>query len=210
MGSWTRTLIVVRDAPTAVVRRASESGARVAFEVGERVVAQSESTQRRSRSGVVEEVLLGESSPRYRIRWDDGHESVYTPAGGALRAGQRRKRHRQAAPWKPNNLRRGDPPRARRETGRHALSRLPSGRRTRLTEWLGFAWPSRAACGLRAVASRSVTYLFSSSSETTAAGNAIPAACSSASATGWSTAWRSRSRGRCCRGQRASLSECRR
>jgi hypothetical protein len=24
-------------------------------------------------------------SPRYRIRWDDGHESIYTPAAGALR-----------------------------------------------------------------------------------------------------------------------------
>ena len=22
---------------------------------------------------------------RYRIRWDDGHESIYTPADGALR-----------------------------------------------------------------------------------------------------------------------------
>jgi hypothetical protein len=24
-------------------------------------------------------------SPRYRISWDDGHESIYTPAAGALR-----------------------------------------------------------------------------------------------------------------------------
>ncbi|MBV9335365.1 MAG: DUF1918 domain-containing protein, partial [Solirubrobacterales bacterium] len=23
--------------------------------------------------------------PRYRIRWQDGHESIYTPADGALR-----------------------------------------------------------------------------------------------------------------------------
>ncbi len=58
------------------------------FEVGKRVVAESESTDRRPRSGVVEEVLRGDPSPRYRIRWDDGHESILTPASGALRAGR--------------------------------------------------------------------------------------------------------------------------
>jgi hypothetical protein len=70
----------------------------MAFEVGKRVVAESESTDRRPRSGVVEEVLRGDPSPRYRIRWDDGHETIYTPASGALRAEQRRKTPRQAAP----------------------------------------------------------------------------------------------------------------
>jgi Domain of unknown function (DUF1918) len=58
----------------------------MAFAVGKRVVAESESTDRRPRSGVVEEVLKVEPSPRYRIRWDDGHESIYTPSSGALRA----------------------------------------------------------------------------------------------------------------------------
>jgi Domain of unknown function (DUF1918) len=24
--------------------------------------------------------------PRYRVEWDDGHESIYTPAAGALHA----------------------------------------------------------------------------------------------------------------------------
>ena len=48
----------------------------MAFEVGKRVVAESESTDRRPRCGVVEEVLRGDPSPRYRIRWDDGHESI--------------------------------------------------------------------------------------------------------------------------------------
>jgi hypothetical protein len=69
----------------------------MAIEVGKRVVAESESTGRRPRSGVVDEVLRGDPSPRYRIRWDDGHESIYTPASGALRAEPRRKRPRQAA-----------------------------------------------------------------------------------------------------------------
>jgi Domain of unknown function (DUF1918) len=35
---------------------------------------------------VIEEVVRGAPSPRYRIRWDDGHESIYTPAAGALRS----------------------------------------------------------------------------------------------------------------------------
>ena len=67
------------------------------FEVGKIVEAESESTDRRPRSGVVEEVLRGDPSPRYRIRWDDGHESIYTPASGALRAGPARKRSGPAA-----------------------------------------------------------------------------------------------------------------
>jgi hypothetical protein len=72
----------------------------MAFAVGKRVVAESESIDRRPRSGVVEEVLRGDPSPRYRIRWDDGHVSIYTPASGALRAEQHPKRQRQAAPRK--------------------------------------------------------------------------------------------------------------
>jgi hypothetical protein len=70
----------------------------MAFAVGKRVVAESESVARRPRSGVVEEVLSGDPSPRYRIRWDDGHESIYTPASGALRAEPRPKRERKTAP----------------------------------------------------------------------------------------------------------------
>jgi hypothetical protein len=53
--------------------------------VGDRVVAESESTERAPRHGEVLEVVRGEPHPRYRIRWDDGHESIYTPAAGALR-----------------------------------------------------------------------------------------------------------------------------
>jgi uncharacterized protein DUF1918 len=69
----------------------------MAFEVGKHVEAESESMDRRPRSGVIEEVLRGDPSPRYRIRWDDGHESIYTPASGALRAQPRPKRPQQAA-----------------------------------------------------------------------------------------------------------------
>ncbi|MGH2917396.1 MAG: DUF1918 domain-containing protein [Solirubrobacteraceae bacterium] len=55
------------------------------FAVGDHVVAESESTARRARRGVVQEVLREEPHPRYRIRWEDGHETSYTPAAGALR-----------------------------------------------------------------------------------------------------------------------------
>ena len=54
------------------------------FKSGDRVEVESESTERSPRTGVVEEVVQGTTQPRYRIRWDDGHESIYTPAAGAL------------------------------------------------------------------------------------------------------------------------------
>jgi Domain of unknown function (DUF1918) len=53
------------------------------FKVGDRVVAESESTERRARAGTVREVVREEPA-RYRIEWDDGHETIYTPAAGAL------------------------------------------------------------------------------------------------------------------------------
>lgn len=54
------------------------------LKVGNRVEVESESTDRPPRTGVIEEVVREAPSPRYRIRWDDGHESIYTPAAGAL------------------------------------------------------------------------------------------------------------------------------
>jgi hypothetical protein len=56
----------------------------MALKIGERVVAESERATEHGRGGVIEEVLR-EDPPRYRIRWDDGHESIYSPAAGALR-----------------------------------------------------------------------------------------------------------------------------
>ena len=56
------------------------------FEVGARVVAESESTERPARAGTVREVLRADPAPRYRIEWDDGHTTIYAPAAGALHA----------------------------------------------------------------------------------------------------------------------------
>jgi Domain of unknown function (DUF1918) len=54
------------------------------LEAGAHINVEAESTERPSRNGVVEEVLSEPPAPRYRIRWDDGHESIYTPAAGAV------------------------------------------------------------------------------------------------------------------------------
>jgi hypothetical protein len=54
-----------------------------------RVAVESESSERSGRMGVIQEVVRDDPHPRYRIRWDDGHESIYTPAAGALRALER-------------------------------------------------------------------------------------------------------------------------
>jgi hypothetical protein len=56
------------------------------FQVGDRVVAESESTERRARPGTVREVLREDPAPRYRIDWDDGHSTIYTPGAGSLHA----------------------------------------------------------------------------------------------------------------------------
>ena len=62
----------------------------MAFKPGDRVMVETESTDRPPRAGVVEEVLR-ERPERYRIRWDDGHESILTPQAGCLRAADRQK-----------------------------------------------------------------------------------------------------------------------
>jgi hypothetical protein len=68
----------------------------MAFEVGTTVIAHAQSTSRGPRPGVIEEVLRGDPSPRYRVRWEDGHESIYTPASGNLQARPRRRRTKKA------------------------------------------------------------------------------------------------------------------
>jgi Domain of unknown function (DUF1918) len=65
------------------------------FKSGDRVQVESQSPQRPPRTGVVEEVVRGTANPRYRIRWDDGHESIYTPATGALQPDPSRRKGRR-------------------------------------------------------------------------------------------------------------------
>jgi len=56
----------------------------MALQIGDRVEELARSTERCARTGIIEEVVHEDPAPRYRIRWDDGHESVYTPAAGSL------------------------------------------------------------------------------------------------------------------------------
>lgn len=64
----------------------------MAFEVGTTVICHAQSTSRGPRPGVIEEVLRGDPVPRYRVRWEDGRESIYTPAAGQMQAKGRRRR----------------------------------------------------------------------------------------------------------------------
>ena len=52
--------------------------------VGDTIVAESERAGQSPRRGVIEEVLQ-EDPPRFQVRWEDGHTSLYTPSAGAAR-----------------------------------------------------------------------------------------------------------------------------
>jgi hypothetical protein len=52
--------------------------------VGATIVVESERAGQTHRTGVIEEVLQAEP-PRFRVRWEDGHESIFTPAAGVAR-----------------------------------------------------------------------------------------------------------------------------
>jgi Domain of unknown function (DUF1918) len=64
--------------------RAPKGGSEMDAHVGDSIVLESERVGQPAHSGVVEEVLQGQQ-PRYRVRWEDGHESIVAPAAGAAR-----------------------------------------------------------------------------------------------------------------------------
>ncbi len=53
--------------------------------IGDRIEVESETVGTPTREGEILEVIQGEVGVRYRIRWRDGHESVFTPSGGTAR-----------------------------------------------------------------------------------------------------------------------------
>ena len=51
---------------------------------GDRILVESAKVQQPPRGGTIEEVLQ-EEPPRFRVRWDDGHESILSPSAGSAR-----------------------------------------------------------------------------------------------------------------------------
>jgi hypothetical protein len=54
-------------------------------EVGDEIVLESEKVGVPPRIGEILEVLEESYGVRYRVRWEDGHESTIHPAAGSLR-----------------------------------------------------------------------------------------------------------------------------
>jgi hypothetical protein len=53
-------------------------------QIGDRILVESERAAQPGRAGVIEEVLQADP-PRVKVKWDDGHTSVLTPAAGVAR-----------------------------------------------------------------------------------------------------------------------------
>ncbi len=62
--------------------------------VGDRIVVESEKVGQPSREGEILEVIEAPYGTRYRVRWEDGHESTFRPSAGSARiiAAPRRRR----------------------------------------------------------------------------------------------------------------------
>ena len=53
--------------------------------VGYRIVIESQKVGTPARAGDILELIEASYGIRYRVRWDDGHESTIHPAGGTAR-----------------------------------------------------------------------------------------------------------------------------
>jgi hypothetical protein len=51
----------------------------------DRIVLDSDKAGQPAREGEILEVIKAEYGTRYRVAWDDGHESTIRPAGGSAR-----------------------------------------------------------------------------------------------------------------------------
>jgi hypothetical protein len=52
---------------------------------GDRIVVESERVGQAAREGEILEVIDASYGIRYRVRWDDGHESTIRPSAGSAR-----------------------------------------------------------------------------------------------------------------------------
>ena len=53
-------------------------------EVGDHIVVEAEKVGQGTRRGIVEEVLKPDP-PRLRVRWEDGHSTVFAPTAGVMK-----------------------------------------------------------------------------------------------------------------------------
>jgi len=53
--------------------------------IRDRIILESERVGQRDREGDILEVIEASYGTRYRVRWDDGHESTIRPAAGSAR-----------------------------------------------------------------------------------------------------------------------------
>lgn len=56
----------------------------MAGNVGDRIEVESEQVGTPPREGEILEVIEGGLSIRYRVRWSDGHESIFAPSAGSV------------------------------------------------------------------------------------------------------------------------------
>lgn len=86
------------------------------------------------REGEIIEVIEGDLRVQYRVRWNDGHESLFAPGAGAARIEPARDRKKtgsegtepKKSPAKASPARKST---VRKVASRKAASRGPSGRR---------------------------------------------------------------------------------
>lgn len=50
--------------------------------IGDTIVVESERVATPVRTGVIE-VVLKDQPPRYQVRWEDGHTSIFSPSAGS-------------------------------------------------------------------------------------------------------------------------------
>ncbi|OGN86834.1 MAG: hypothetical protein A2X23_02285 [Chloroflexi bacterium GWC2_73_18] len=66
----------------------------MAAKVGDRIVVESEKVGQAAREGEILEVVEAPYGTKYRVRWDDGHESTFRPSAGSARTVPRPRRRR--------------------------------------------------------------------------------------------------------------------
>ena len=57
----------------------------MATKVGDRIIVESEKVGQHDREGTILEIIEAPYGTRFRVRWDDEHESTIRPAAGSAR-----------------------------------------------------------------------------------------------------------------------------